>query len=145
MVLQSLYLMETINKFLKEKITYGVAVKTVIGVCACVIIFHILIIIKVIPYSIVRWGRLTTDAEMYKFESVSLAINSLILLLVSMKWWFIKYFLPAKFVNVLLRWLFYLLIWNTIANIFSETLFEAVFFTILTWLIAVLIYRLQID
>lgn len=137
--------MYTCKQFLKRNISFDMATRLILAICLCVIIFHLLIIFKIIPYDIVRWWRLTNDAEMLKFESISLLLNVLIMVFVAMKWWFIKYFLPARLVSLWLRWLFFLLVWNTIANIFSETLFEAVFFTFLTWLLTILIYRLQIE
>lgn len=134
-----------IEDYIKNLISFTWACKTILLICSCVVIFHILIMSKIIPYDIVWWGRLTNDAEMYRFESISLMLNVFIVILVATKWWFIKYFLPAKVVSLMLRWLFFILIGNTIANVFSESLFEAIFFTILTWLLALLIYRIQMD
>ena len=43
------------------------------------IVFHLLVLIKIIPYKMVWGGRLKSDIDMYKFEAVSLTVNLLFL------------------------------------------------------------------
>ena len=49
-----------------------------------VIMFHIAILIKIVPYNIAWGGRLQNDAEMYVFESISIVINSFFVLVLLM-------------------------------------------------------------
>lgn len=108
----------------------------------CIILFHLLIVAKIIPYNIVWGGRLTSDAEMIQFEAVSIAINFLILLVVAIKGEYIRLPIPSKIITVLL-WLFFgMMIANTIANLFSATWFEVIVFTPLTLLYALFLYRI---
>ena len=61
------------------------SIKTFLGLLLAVILFHICIILKIIPYNIAWGGRLTNDAEMYVFETISILINiflSIILLII---------------------------------------------------------------
>lgn len=39
------------------------------------LVFHCLILCKIIPYNILWGGRLKSDIEMYRFETVSILIN----------------------------------------------------------------------
>ena len=59
-------------------------------------VFHTLVLFKIIPYSIVWGGRLKTDIEMYKFESVSLMLNSVFLVLVLIKANYITFYLKLS-------------------------------------------------
>jgi len=136
--------MNMFTRYIK-KIPYQTTAKTVLIICSCVAVFHILIMLKIISYNIVRWWRLTNDAEMYRFESISLFLNLLIVLLVVMKWWYMRYILPHKVVNIAMWILVRFLGANTIANIFSESLFEAIFFTILVGILAMCILRIQLE
>lgn len=106
-----------------------------------VIIFHICIIVKIIPYNIAWGGRLTNDNEMYVFESISILINVLLSWLLLMKGDLIEYKFSDKIVNVIL-WIFFILfILNTIGNIFARTLFEKLF-SFLTAISAILLWKI---
>jgi hypothetical protein len=106
-----------------------------------VIIFHICIIVKIIPYNIAWGGRLTNDNEMYVFESISILINAFLAWLLLMKGDLIEYKFSNKIVNVIL-WIFFgLFILNTIGNIFAQTLFEKLF-SFLTAISAILLWKI---
>ncbi|MFM8834026.1 MAG: hypothetical protein ACKOEV_10420, partial [Cytophagales bacterium] len=49
--------------------------KLLIAISVAALVFHLLIVIKVIPYAITWGGRLKTDSEMYLFETVSIGMN----------------------------------------------------------------------
>lgn len=106
-----------------------------------VIIFHICIIVKIIPYNIAWGGRLTNDNEMYVFESISILINVLLSWLLLMKGDIIECKFSYKIVNVILWIFFVLFILNTIGNIFARTLFEKLF-SFLTGISAVLLWKI---
>lgn len=109
---------------------------------AIVILFHLLIIAGVIPYNIVWGGRLTNQSDMLRFESVSIAINLLIVFVVAMEANYIQKLIPQKAITVILWGLFGLFLANTVANLFSTTLFERIVFTPLTLLFALFVYRI---
>lgn len=125
-----------------RKISYTLATNALLILTTAITLFHLLIIAKVIPYTIVWGGRLTNDAEMLRMESVSIAINLFILLIVAMKAGYIRQFIPAKVINIILWILVGLMLANTVANIFSATWFEAIVFTPLTLLYALFLYRI---
>lgn len=122
-------------------ITYRMAVNAMLLLPAIVIVFHLLIIGGVIPYTIVWGGRLTNQSEMLRFESVSIAINLLVMLVIAMESGIIKRLVPQKALTVVLWGLFGLFVANTVANLFSVTMFERIVFTPLTLLFALFTFR----
>lgn len=114
------------------------AIKIVLGVLVVIVIFHLCIVFKIIPYDIAWGGRLKSDTEMYVFESISISLNLFLILLLAIKGGFVMAMLPLKVVNIFL-WIFLILfVLNTIGNLLAETNFEK-FFAILTLALAVLI------
>ncbi|MFN0050523.1 MAG: hypothetical protein ACKVOU_15490 [Cytophagales bacterium] len=116
-------------------------VRIFLALVLSVIIFHIFIIIKIIPYNIAWGGRLTNDHEMYVFESISILINALLAWLLLMKGNIVEYKFPNKILNALLWIFFVLFILNTIGNIFARTLCEKLFSS-LTGISAILLWRI---
>lgn len=52
-------------------------------ILSATIVFHVLVLVKIIPYKIVWGGRLKTDADMYKFELVWMILNLFFLSVIS--------------------------------------------------------------
>ena len=96
-------------------------IKIFLGLLFSVIIFHIYIIMKIIPYNIAWGGRLTNDNEMYVFESISILINIFLSWLLLMKGEFVQFKFPYNTVNLILWIFFALFILNTVGNIFAKT------------------------
>lgn len=128
-----------------DKINYAHAVKAMLVLPAVIIVFHLFIVAGFLPYNIVWGGRLQSSAEMLRFESISISINLLVMLVVAMQAGYIKRQLPKQVMTILLWGLFGLFVSNTIANLFSVTLFEKVVFTPLTLLFALYTYRIILE
>ena len=114
-------------------------IKIFLGLLLGVILFHICIILKVIPYTIAWGGRLSSDQEMYVFETLSILINVFLAFVLLMKGGFTKYKFSDKVIHIILWIFFVLFILNTIGNGFAKTTFEK-FFDILTGLFSILIW-----
>ena len=115
------------------------AIKLLIGLLSIVIVFHFLIIVKIIPFNIAWGGRLKSDQEMYVFEGISIVINLFLIWVLSLKLKNVK----GKLINIML-WIFLgIFTLNTIGNLFAQTNFEK-FFSILTFVFALLILRILI-
>ena len=117
------------------------SIKLFLGLLLSVILFHICIILKIIPYDIAWGGRLTNDAEMYVFETTSIIINIFLFIILLMKGNIIEYKFSDKVINMILWTFFTIFILNTIGNIFAKTTFEQLF-SILTGLSAILIWNI---
>ena len=117
------------------------AIKIFLGQLILIILFHLCIIIKIIPYNITWGGRLTNDTEMYVFEAISILINVFLSWVLLMKGNLVKYKFSNQVVNIILWIFFAIFILNTIGNVFAKTFFEK-FFAILTGLSAILIWNI---
>ena len=117
------------------------SIKLFLGLLLVVILFHICIILKIIPYNIAWGGRLTNDTEMYVFETTSILINIFLSIILLMKGNIIEYKLSDKVITIILWTFFVIFILNTIGNIFAKTTFEQLF-SILTGLSAILIWNI---
>ncbi len=114
-------------------------------VLGCLIVFHLAILSGVIPFTIVWGGRLKDAGQMLRFESVSLLINLLAVVPVAIRSGFIKPVLPASLVTAALWALALLLALNTVGNLFAESWFELLVFTPVTFVCAVLLFRLAMS
>ncbi len=116
-------------------------IKIFLGLLILIILFHLCIIIKIIPYDVTWGGRLTNDTEMYIFETISILINVFLAWVLLMKGNFVQYRFSNQVVNIILWIFFVIFILNTIGNIFAKTFFEKQFafltgiFAILLWII----------
>ena len=116
-------------------------IKIFLGLLFSVIVFHICIMLRIIPYNIAWGGRLTNDNEMYVFETISILINLFLCWVLLMKGDFIIFKFSDKIVKVILWTFFGLFVLNTVGNIFAKTNFEKLF-AILTGLSAFLIWNI---
>ena len=115
------------------------AIKIMLWMLLAVILFHLSIILKIVPYEITWGGRLKNDSEMYVFETISILINLFLCFILFIKGKYIREFLSMKIVNITL-WIFVIIFGlNTIGNILAKTNFEK-FFTLLTLTSAILIW-----
>lgn len=116
-----------------------IAIKIMLGLLAFVVLFHLCIVVKIIPYEITWGGRLKSDAEMYVFETISILINLFLISMLLIKGTYLREYIPMKIVDVIL-WIFVMLFGlNTIGNILAKTNLEK-FFTVLTLASAILIW-----
>ena len=112
---------------------------------SCVVVFHLLVLLGVVPYDVVWGGRLEGARQMRTLELVSFAVNLVAISVVAMKVNFIKPVLPARHVTLLLWVLTFIFALNTVGNLFAITSTETFVFTPMTLIVAVLLYRLSID
>jgi hypothetical protein len=113
-----------------------------IGICFLALGFHLLILLKIIPYEITWGGKLKNDNEMYVFEIISITINSFFAYVLLQKGNFVHPVFSEKVVSIILWVFFVLFLLNTIGNLFATTFFEKSF-TIVTLVNAILIWRIN--
>ncbi|MEG0851382.1 MAG: hypothetical protein RSF34_11125 [Flavobacterium sp.] len=107
--------------------TNKIAIKIMLGLLSVVIIFHLCILAKIIPYEIARGGKLQSTEEMYVLEITSIIINLFLGFILLIKGGYIKFFLKQKILNFIL-WIFLILfILNTIGNIIAKSKLEKSF------------------
>lgn len=123
-----------------NKISKTQALRIIIGLLTIVIVFHMLIIIRIIPYEIVWAGKLKSISEMYVFEIVSIFINILIVAVLLLKGNFIKHKINDKIINGILWFFVVVFALNTVGNLLAKSLFEKAVFTPLALISALLIW-----
>lgn len=103
------------------------AIKMMLWLLVAVILFHLSILLKIVPYELTWGGRLTNDFEMYVFETISVLVNLFLFTLLVIKGNYWKEFIPLKIVDIFL-WVFAALFaLNTLGNILAKTAFEKSF------------------
>jgi hypothetical protein len=108
-----------------------------VALLTAVVLFHILVLVGIVPMEIVWGGRLTSRTELVQFEVVSIALNLFMIFVVSH---------PAGFIQILkpivVRWLLVvmaaLFALNTFGNVMAVNPLERWIFTPLTGLMCVL-------
>ena len=117
------------------------AIKLMLWLIGAVILLHLAILVKIIPYEVTWGGRLENDSEMFVFEVVSVLTNLFIAVLLLVKGKYLSSFIPMKVVNILLWAFLFIFGMNSLGNMFAETLFEmslsllTFIFTYLIWVI----------
>jgi len=120
---------------------YKTSINILIGLLITVILFHLAVIVRVIPYAIVWGGRLKTDSEMYTFEIISVLVNLFLISVLLIKGGYLKFQVNKNAVNIVLWGFFFVFSLNTIGNILANTTFEKLF-SVLTLVLAILIWNI---
>ena len=127
---------------LTTKIPYRFAIGAMVAILLLVLIFHVLILIQIIPYAIVWAGKLENVQEMVVFEMISIVVNLVLIFVILTQGNYLKIDFSQKVLNFTL-WVFIVVFsLNTIGNLFSKTSFETIVFTPLTFISAILCYRI---
>lgn len=121
-----------------------IAGKILICLLFMMIIFHLLIIIKILPQNIV-WGGHLEESEVLQFEWISVIITVIFSVVIWLKLKQLQQKRNSKFLNLGLWIMFAYFIFNIIANLSAETSTETYIFTPLSILLAFLVFRLAIE
>jgi len=104
--------------------------------------FHILVLLRIIPYEMVWGGRISTLSEMYIFETISILINLLFLFVILIRAGMLKIKASRKLINISLWFMALLFLLNTAGNLVSKNPMERLIFTPLTLIISTLCFML---
>lgn len=127
-----------------NKITEKFATHSILTILSLVVLFHLLVLMNVIPHHIVWGGRLKDKAELVQFELISIAVNLLMLLVVLIKAKILKVALHPKLLTLALWLMFALFTLNTVGNLLAINEWEKIIFTPLTLILALLCLRLAL-
>ncbi len=128
-----------------RKISLQFAIKTMLILLILVLCYHLLILTELIPYKVVWGGRIETKPQMYVFETISIVINLIILTIILIKEKLIKTKRSSRIINISLWVLVVIFLLNTVGNLFSNNYLEIIIFTPLTFISAVLCYRITFE
>lgn len=103
------------------------------------IIFHLLVLFKVIPFTIIWGGRLKKAADIYILEMTSLLLNTGFLVIVLIKSKYFNVIVSDTILSIVLWAMAIVFILNTIGNLFSKNNFERKIVTPITLLVTILL------
>ena len=104
------------------------------------LIFHFLILTEQIPYDKVWAGRLNSIEEMRNFETFSILLNLFILSVLQIKYRQLSKGIKNKIIDILI-WIFAgFFALNTLGNLFSKSMTELIFGTLLTLTLSILCF-----
>ena len=109
------------------------------------LIWHFIILLKLIPYNLVWGGRLKSDKEMYRFEIFSILINALFVIVILVQGNFLIIDIPKKIITYALWLMTGLFFLNTLGNVTSKNKLEQRLFTPITILLAICSFILALS
>lgn len=112
-----------------------------IGCMVLVSVFHICVLIGIIPYTIVWGGRLQNATQMAVFETVSLTVNVFIIFVLANAAGYSR-LLSKRVVSFFCAILSGIFALNTVRNLLSVSVIEKILFTPLTAILAIVFFLL---
>ena len=128
-----------------QKIPFRIALAFLLTLLSSVFIFHFLVMLKIIPYTIVWAGKIENDTQMYQFESVSILINVILFSAILIKGQIVPWNVNPKIIQVILYIFVVIFALNTIGNLFAKMNLETYIFTPLTFISAFLCLRIALE
>ncbi len=106
------------------------------------LLFHILVLLGVVPANIVWAGKLKNRSDLIKMESISLIVLSILIAIITQRLGYHQWWANPRYTQVGIWIFFALFLLNTLGNLTATTAFEKYFFGSLTVLISILLFLL---
>ena len=129
---------------MKAFVSERFALHCLLAIFLATTVFHVLVVVGVVPYGMVWGGRLHNRSQMLAFEAVSLTITLLMLATVVVQAGYVKIGVPRWAMTVVFSLMFLLFLANTAGNLLSKNELEKLIFTPLTLLLALLSLRVAV-
>jgi hypothetical protein len=127
---------------MNSPLTRQIAIIGILSILSLIVVFHLLVMLGIVPFEIVWGGRLKDASQMLLFETVSVLMNLLMLMVVGIHAGIIKIKLNRLVIKTALWAMFLLFLLNTAGNLFSNNELEKMLFTPLTLLLSLFSLRL---
>ncbi|MEQ8303104.1 MAG: hypothetical protein RIB47_06910 [Cyclobacteriaceae bacterium] len=124
-----------------QKISFRFAINSILSILGIIVVFHLSVLSGLLPNDIVWGGKLEDESQLIKFEIASVVLNVFMILIIAIRGQYIKVRIPEKMLAILIWLMTILFALNTIGNLFANTLTEAIIFTPITFVLAVLCFR----
>jgi hypothetical protein len=129
---------------LLHKIPYVIAQRILFFFIGATVVFHILVLTGIIPFTIVWGGRLQDHQQMVTFELISLSNLLFLFFIIQLKSKTRRKGLQK--VATFILWFFaFMFVLNTVGNLLAKATLETLLFTPLTFISAILCARLAIE
>ena len=130
---------------MKKLISFKLAGNILITLLLLLIMIHILIMLRAIPYDIVWGGQIKDEGSLMKFEVFALVTSFLFLAIILLKINHLKFMKFRKIINIAVWIMFVYFLLNTVLNFASGVSLEKLIFTPVTIILSILIFRLAIE
>ena len=120
--------------------TYGLLI-----ILSLIIIFHLMVMVGIIPFGMVWGGRLKSTSQMLSFEAISIGTNLVMLGVVAIKAGILKVSVNRTVLQIALWAMAGIFLLNTLGNAVSKDELEKIISTPLTFLLAIFSLRLAIN
>ncbi len=130
---------------MKKFIQFNHAAIIMMTILVIVVIFHILVVIGIVPMEIVWGGRITTREKLLQYEAVSISINMVSIFFVLVKADYVKITALKKAAAFFIWILCVLFAINTVGNLFAVSIIEKIIFTPLTIVLSLLSARIAME
>ena len=118
--------------------------KAIIGILSTLIMFHLAVMLEILPMNIVWGGRLQDRNEMLIFETIAITINALIMLLVAMKAGIVKRRIPPRALQISIWIIAFMFTTNIFTNLMAFHWFEKWVMGSVTVILSFLFIRLAL-
>lgn len=131
---------------MKKWISAKLAGNILLAAFGLLLIFHILVLLGVIPADIV-WGGMIQDAQsnLVTLEVIALLVTGLFMLIIAAKLGYMQAGKLSGIVNIGIWLIFAFLLLNTLGNLASGVSFENLVFAPITIILAFCAFRLAIE
>ncbi len=131
---------------MKNLISAKLAGNVLLGSLGLLLVFHILVLLGVIPANIV-WGGMIQEAQsnLVTLEVIALLVTGLFMLIIAAKLGYIQVGKLSGIVNIGIWLIFAFLLLNTLGNLASGVSFENLVFAPITIILAFCAFRLAIE
>lgn len=130
---------------MKNLISFKLAGKITITIIVLFIIFHILVLLSVVPSNLVWGGQLTDDATLMKHEILCLIGSFIFLAIILEKLNQNKITKFKKLYNIAFWFIYVYFVICSIAKLVSAVPLERIVFIPITTILAILLFRLAIE
>lgn len=130
---------------MKKIFTEHTAIYCIFITLSLIVLFHLLVLVGIIPFQIVWGGRLTNRSQMLRFESVSITVNLVMLAVVAIHAGVLKWRIKPTVIRIVLWAMCGLFLLNTLGNLLSTNTVEKLVFTPLTLLLSICCFQLAMS
>lgn len=129
---------------MKKIISESAAEKSLLALLSAIMLFHVLVIINVIPYEIIWGGRIRNRRELINLELISIIVNAIMIFVVLIRTGMVGFSIRRRWMRLLFWMMFAFFLLNTLGNLVSLNQVEKFIFTPITLFLSFCSLRLAL-
>ena len=129
---------------MKKIISESAAAKSLLALLSAIMLFHVLVIINVIPYGIIWGGRIRNRRELINLELISIIVNAIMIFVVLIRTGMVGFSIRRRWMRLLFWMMFAFFLLNTLGNLVSLNQVEKFIFTPITLFLSFCSLRLAL-